>query len=61
MAFDSAPHKHTVEAIAEGHPGLRTLGFAPPDHDGLWRFPNFSYGRKLAERHPNTTESGSPR
>jgi enediyne biosynthesis protein E8 len=61
MAFDSAPHKHTAEAIAEGHPGLRTLGFTKPDSDGLWRFPNFSYGRKLAERHPNTTDSGSPR
>lgn len=60
MAFDSAPHKHTAEAIAEGHPGLRTLGFAKPDPDGLWRFPKFSYGRELATRHPGTTESGSP-
>lgn len=60
MAFDSAPHMHTGEAIAQGHPGLRTLGFAKPDSDGLWRFPKFSYGRKLAERHPSTTTSGSP-
>jgi hypothetical protein len=60
MAFDSAPHRHTTEALAAGHPGLLTLGFAKPDTDGLWRFPNYSYGRQLAEMHPNTTPSGSP-
>lgn len=60
MAFDSAPHKHTTDALAEGHPGLTTLGFANPDGDGLWRFPEFSYGKELAKRHPNTTASGSP-
>lgn len=60
MAFDIAPHKHTGEAIAEGHPGLLAIGFAKPDADGLWRFPDFGYGRELAKSHPNTTESGSP-
>ncbi|WET76186.1 DUF5987 family protein [Amycolatopsis sp. QT-25] len=60
MAFDTAPHLHTVEALESGHPGLTTLGFAPPDSDGLWRFPRFSYGRRLARRHPDTTPSGSP-
>ncbi|HEX3588114.1 MAG TPA: DUF5987 family protein [Pseudonocardiaceae bacterium] len=60
MAYDSAPHLHTAEALAAGHPGLTAMGFAPPNADGLWRFPEFTYGRKLAELHPNTTESGSP-
>jgi hypothetical protein len=60
MAYDSAAHRSTGEAIANGHPGLIAMGFAKPDEDGLWRFPDFSYGQELAKRHPNTTESGSP-
>ena len=60
MAFDIAPHLHTAEALAAGHPGLTTLGFRPPDPDGLWRSPAFSYRRQLAQPHPNTTPSGSP-
>ncbi|WP_019811726.1 DUF5987 family protein [Saccharomonospora halophila] len=60
MAFDTAAHKHTAEALAEGHPGLRTLGFADPDPDGFWRFPDYSYRRPLARMHPDTTSSGSP-
>lgn len=60
MAFDTGAHMHTVDALASGHPGLLTLGFAPPDADGLWRFPAYSYGRQLAEIHPATTASGSP-
>ncbi len=60
MAFDSAAHRGTAEALADGHPGLLAMGFAKPDTDGLWRFPDFSYGQELAKRHPNTTESGSP-
>jgi hypothetical protein len=60
MAFDSAAHLSTAEALAAGHPGLLTIGYARPDDDGLWRFPSFSYGRPLARRHPNTTPTGSP-
>jgi enediyne biosynthesis protein E8 len=60
MAFDSAAHRSTAEAIADGHPGLLAMGFAKPDADDLWRFPDFSYGEQLAKRHPNTTTSGSP-
>jgi enediyne biosynthesis protein E8 len=60
IAYDSAAHRNTAEAMADGHPGLLQMGFAKPDDDGLWRFPDFSYGRELAKRHPNTTESGSP-
>lgn len=60
MAFDSAPHLHTVDALAAAHPGLRTMGYATPDADGLWRFPEFSYGRQLADPHPGTTATGSP-
>ncbi len=61
MAFDSAPHLHTAEAIAAGHPGLLAMGFSAPDGDGLWRFPGYSYRRELAALHPDTTSSGSPR
>lgn len=61
MSFDSAAHLHTVEALAAGHPGLVAMGLEQPDADGRWRFPDYSYGRKLAEVHPDTTPSGSPR
>ncbi|MGI8666797.1 MAG: DUF5987 family protein [Jatrophihabitans sp.] len=60
MAFDAGAHLHTTEALAAGHPGLLMLGFQPPEADGLWRFPNYSYGRQLAQIHPNTTATGSP-
>nr|WP_158883440.1 DUF5987 family protein [Amycolatopsis anabasis] len=60
MAFDSAAHRHTAEALRAGHPGLVAMGFAEPDSDGVWRFPQYSYGRPLADLHPATTDSGSP-
>jgi hypothetical protein len=60
MAFDTAPHLHTADAVAAGHPGLAAMGFARPGPDGLWRFPDYSYGRQLARIHPGTTPSGSP-
>lgn len=60
MAFDTAAHMHTTDAIAAGHPGLTAMGFAPPDADGLWRFPDYSYGRQLASVHPDTTPAGDP-
>ncbi len=60
MAFDSAPHLPTASALAQGHPGLAVLGLRPPDQDGLWRFPRFSYQRQLADPHPHTTATGSP-
>ncbi|MEU1531892.1 DUF5987 family protein [Streptomyces fagopyri] len=60
LAFDTAGQQDTVEALGQGHPGLTWLRFPEPDADGLWRFPEFSYGRPLAALHPNTTPSGSP-
>jgi hypothetical protein len=60
MAFDTAAQTDTVSAIANGHPGLAAMGFASPDPDGLWRFPDFSYGRQLARIHPHTTPAGDP-
>jgi len=60
MAFDSAAHLHTAEAIADGHPGLRAMGITAPGDDGLWRFEDFGYGRQLARLHPDTTATGSP-
>ncbi|MER6949273.1 DUF5987 family protein [Nonomuraea sp. NPDC000554] len=61
MAYDSAAHLPTAEAIAAGHPGLTSMGITPPDPDGLWRYPKNSYGRPLARLHPDTTASGSLR
>lgn len=60
MSFDTAAHMNTVRAMESGHPGLVMMGFAPPDPDGLWRFPDFSYGRQLARPHPATTPNGDP-
>lgn len=60
MAWDTGAHMSIGEAFAAGHPGLLTMGFERPDADGLWRFPRFSYGRKLADPHPHTTPTGSP-
>jgi hypothetical protein len=60
MAYDSAAHRSTAEALADGHPGLLAMGFAKPEEDGLWRFADYGYGRELAKRHASTTESGSP-
>ncbi|MFD7665861.1 DUF5987 family protein [Streptomyces sp. NPDC059788] len=60
MAFDTGAHLHTTDALEAGHPGLKAMGFADPDSDGLWRFPAFSYGRPLARVHPDTAPSGSP-
>ena len=60
LAFDTAAHLDTRQAVATGHPGLTWLGFPPAGPDGLWRFPDYSYGRALAALHPATTASGSP-
>lgn len=60
LAFHTAGQMHTVDAVRGGHPGLATIHFPPPDPDGLWRFPVFSYRRQLARLSPRTTDSGSP-
>jgi hypothetical protein len=60
LAYHTAGHLHTVHAMRIGHPGLKAIGFPEPDHDGLWRFPHFSYRRRLAREHPRTTHSGQP-
>ncbi|RSM56409.1 regulator [Amycolatopsis sp. WAC 01376] len=60
MAYDSAAHLPTAEAVASGHPGLRAMGWAAPDMDGLWRFHDYSYRRAVADLHPGTDRSGNP-
>ncbi|MER7760782.1 DUF5987 family protein [Streptomyces sp. NPDC097619] len=60
MAFDSAAHLHTAQALADGHPGLAAMGISQPDADGLWRFKEFGYGKQFARLHPDTTPQGSP-
>jgi hypothetical protein len=59
LSFDTAAHLHTASA-AKSHPGLRFQRFPRPDADGLWWYRSFSYGRKLARRHPATTRTGNP-
>lgn len=60
LAFHTAGHLHTADAVRSGHPGLAWIDFPLPDADGLWRYPVFSYRRVLARSHPRTTRSGSP-
>lgn len=60
FAFDMATHEHTADAMASGHAGLTWYGFPEPGPDGVWQFPEFSYGRELAALSPTTTLSGSP-
>jgi hypothetical protein len=60
LAFHTAGFLHTVDAVRDGHPGLEAIGFPAPDADGLWRFPDFSYRRRLADAHPGTSPTGSP-
>jgi hypothetical protein len=52
LAYHTAAYLPTAVAIADGHPGLAAIGFPPPDPDGVWRFPEFSYGLALAVAHP---------
>jgi len=60
LAFHTAAHLDTTEAVRRGHPGLTWLRFPAPDSDGLWRYEHFSYDRALAHRHPGTTSTGHP-
>lgn len=59
-AFDTAAHLHTTDALDKRHPGLTWLGFPEPDADGFWRYPAYSYGKRLAHEHPHTTAGGHP-
>lgn len=60
LAFHTAGHLSTPDAVRSGHPGLAWLDFPQPDADGLWRYPVFSYRRRLARPHPRTTRTGQP-
>jgi len=61
LAFHTAAHLDTATAVRQRHPGLAWIRFPKPDVDGFWRFPEFSYGRRLAKLHPHTTSTGNPR
>jgi hypothetical protein len=61
IAYHTAGFLHTTAALAAGHPGLVAIRFPQPQADGKWRFPEFSYGKVLAAKHPLTTRRGSPR
>jgi hypothetical protein len=59
LAYHTAGHLDTAQAVRDGHPGLAAIGFPAPDADGLWRFPEFSYRRVLAAKHPRSRK-GNP-
>lgn len=59
LAYHTAAHLSTPAAVRAGHPGLAAIRFPQPDADDLWRYPEFSYRRALARRHPRTRR-GSP-
>ncbi len=60
LAFHTAGHLDTADAVRRGHPGLAWLRFPMPDTDDLWRYEDFSYRQALARRHPHTTATGNP-
>jgi hypothetical protein len=51
LAYHTAGHLSTPQAVRDGHPGLAALGLPLPDADDLWRYPVFSYRKKLARGH----------
>ena len=59
VAYHTAGYLPTAVAIRDGHPGLAAIGFPPPNPDGIWRFPEFSYRRVLAVAHPDS-QRGNP-
>lgn len=59
VAFNTAAFLPTTVAISQGHPGLVAIGFPPPNADGKWRFPDFSYQQVLAKPHPRSKD-GNP-
>ncbi len=59
VAYHTAAYLPTAVAISDGHRGLAAIGFPPPNPDGLWRFPEFSYQRVLAKAHPHS-QGGNP-
>jgi hypothetical protein len=59
LAYHTAGHLDTATAVRGGHPGLAAIGLPAPDADGLWRFPQFSYQRVLAPKHPRSRR-GNP-
>jgi hypothetical protein len=61
LAYHTAGYLPTATAVRQGHPGLKAIRFPKPDADGLWRFPECSYRRKLARRHAHTSSGGHPR
>jgi enediyne biosynthesis protein E8 len=60
LAYHTAGHLHTADAVRAGHPGLKAIGFPHPDADDLWRFPHYSYRKRLARKHHATTDNGNP-
>jgi hypothetical protein len=51
LAYHTAGHLPTPQAVRDGHPGLAALGLPLPDADDLWRHPVFSYRKRLARGH----------
>lgn len=61
MAYDSAPHRETADAVADDASGLRAMGYLPATPDGRWAFPDHSYRRPLANLRAGTDARGNLR
>lgn len=59
MAYDSAPHRPTIEAVGDPTSGLSAMGFNGPRPNGRWGFSPAGYGKTLARLHPHTDNTGS--
>lgn len=59
MAYDSAPHRETIDALNDPNSGLQAMGFLPPTRQGRWNFPTNSYGRALASLRDGTDAKGN--
>ena len=51
LAYHTAGHLSTPQAVRDGHPGLAALGLPLSDADDLWRYPEFSYRKSIARGH----------
>lgn len=59
MAYDSAPHLDTADAVVSEKSGLTAMGFTGPNSDGRWGTTPAGYGRPMASLHPGTDENGN--
>ena len=60
MAYDSAAHMNTADALAAGHPGLTSIGFTTPGRRRPVAVPRLLLRPPLARLHPTRPRQGAP-